>query len=78
MVFITTTAEPLSAFLMTISGLSLRFLRPFFFDRLLCFEYLGLVLNISCLTGIWNMSRALFGGLGLQLEFCLNVFVVLY
>ena len=61
MVFITTTAEPLSAFLMTISGLSLRFLRPIlsFFNRLLCFEYLGLLLSISCLTDLWNMSRAL-------------------
>ena len=65
MVFIITTAEPLSAFFMTISGLSLRALRPILscFVRLLCLECVGLHLRISCLTDLWNMSNVCSVGL---------------
>ena len=51
---ITTTAEPLSAFLITICGLSLSSLRPILscILRLLCLIFLGLLLSISCLTDL--------------------------
>ena len=78
--FITTRAEPLSAFLMTISGLSLRAFRAIIscLVNLLCLWCLGLLLSISCFIDLWNISRALLGGFGLQLDLGLNFFVVPY
>ena len=78
--FITTTAEPLSAFLMTISELSLRAFRPILscLVKLLHLLCLGLLFSISCFTDLWNISRALLGGLGPQLDLGLNFLVVPY
>ena len=61
--FITTTADPLSAFLISRCGLSLKAFRPFVSSliRFLCLHFLGLLFIISCLTDLWNISNALFG-----------------
>ena len=52
--FMTSTADPLSGFLMTISGFSLSVLKPLCSSlmRLSCFLCLGLLLSISCLRDL--------------------------
>ena len=76
--FITTTADPLSAFFITRCRLSLKAFRPFDSSRVrfLCLHFLGLLFSISCLTDLWNISNALFGGFGLQLDLGLNIFCI--
>ena len=74
--FITTTAEPLSAFLITMCGLSRNLFNPNLSSlvRLLWFLCFGATLSMYCLTDLWNVSSVLFGGFGLQLNLGLNDF----